>query len=69
MQLLLSLVVPQRHMMLGMPHEAMQQWMRPGRYVGGREFAAAGVAELVELKALPDFNRNGRGKDRGRRRS
>ena len=27
--------------------------MRPGKYVTGREFAAAGPAELMELAALP----------------
>ena len=38
------------------PFETMQQWMRPGRYLSGTEFAEAGLAELVELKPL-DFLR------------
>jgi ATP-dependent protease ClpP protease subunit len=34
---------------LGVPLEQVEQWMKPGRYVSGREFAAAGLAELVDL--------------------
>lgn len=33
--------------------EKLQQWSSPGRYIAGPELAAAGLAELVELKALP----------------
>ncbi|QDU90643.1 hypothetical protein Pla175_40520 [Pirellulimonas nuda] len=34
------------------PRDLMQQWISPGRYVGGRELAAAGLAELVEFSDL-----------------
>lgn len=37
---------------LGVPREKLAQWMRPGRYVSGTEFAAEGLAELVDLVAL-----------------
>ena len=37
---------------LGLPAETLAQWMQPGRYVSGREFAAAGLAELIDLPAL-----------------
>ncbi|MCU0961880.1 MAG: ATP-dependent Clp protease proteolytic subunit [Pirellulaceae bacterium] len=36
----------------GMPYEQLAAWMRPGRYVTGPEFAQAGLAELIDLKAL-----------------
>ncbi len=45
--------------MLGLPAEQMEKWIHPGRYVTGRELAAAGVAEMIELKALPQFTANG----------
>jgi len=38
----------------------LARWMQPGRYVSGRELAEAGLAELVELKALPQPAANGR---------
>ena len=38
--------------LLGMPPETIRAWMVPGRYVGGRELAAAGLAELVPLGPL-----------------
>ncbi|MBM4000794.1 MAG: hypothetical protein FJ297_14855 [Planctomycetes bacterium] len=34
----------------GAPFETIRAWMRPGRYVTGREFASAGLAELIELE-------------------
>jgi ATP-dependent protease ClpP protease subunit len=37
---------------LGVPAETLAPWIRPGRYVTGREFAAAGFAELIELAPL-----------------
>ncbi len=37
---------------LGLPLEKLVLWMKPGRYVSGQEFAAAGLAELIDLKAL-----------------
>lgn len=33
----------------GIPYEKLLVWMQPGHYVTGREFAAAGLAELVDL--------------------
>ncbi len=39
--------------------EDMSRWIRPGRYVSGREMAAAGMAELTEMKVLKLFERNG----------
>ena len=34
---------------LSISKEQLQRWMKPGRYVTGREFAEAGLAELVDL--------------------
>jgi ATP-dependent protease ClpP protease subunit len=34
---------------LGLSKEQLQEWMKPGRYVSGREFAEAGLAELLDL--------------------
>lgn len=39
--------------------EEMARWIRPGRYISGRELAAAGMAELADLKVLKLFERNG----------
>jgi len=33
----------------GVSHDLMASWVKPGRYVGGREFAAEGLAEIWEL--------------------
>jgi ATP-dependent protease ClpP protease subunit len=38
--------------LFGVPADVMHQWINPGRYVSGRELAAAGMAELVELDQL-----------------
>jgi ATP-dependent protease ClpP protease subunit len=38
--------------LFGVPTEVMHEWINPGRYVSGRELAAAGMAELVELDQL-----------------
>jgi ATP-dependent protease ClpP protease subunit len=35
--------------MLEVPHETIQQWTRPGRFLTGPELAAAGVARVVDL--------------------
>ena len=35
--------------MLGVDPEILDKWINPGRYVSGREFAAAGFAELHSL--------------------
>ena len=37
---------------LGISQEQLQAWMKPGRYVTGREFAEEGLAELIELGDL-----------------
>lgn len=34
---------------LGISLDQVNQWMKPGRYVSGREFAEAGLAELIDL--------------------
>jgi ATP-dependent protease ClpP protease subunit len=34
---------------LGLTTERLAEWMKPGRYVSGREFAEAGLAELIDL--------------------
>jgi len=41
------------------PLEEMGRWITPGRYVSGAELAEAGLAEMIELKALKEFNLNG----------
>jgi ATP-dependent protease ClpP protease subunit len=38
--------------LFGVTPDAMHDWINPGRYVSGRELAAAGLAELVELDQL-----------------
>jgi ATP-dependent protease ClpP protease subunit len=38
--------------LFGVSTEMMHEWINPGRYVSGRELAAAGMAELVELDQL-----------------
>ncbi|MHB8970954.1 MAG: ClpP family protease [Pirellulaceae bacterium] len=45
---------------LGATYEQVQEWMRPGRYVSGPEFAEAGLAELIDLAAPPQDTKNGR---------
>lgn len=35
--------------LLGVDAERLETWINPGRYVSGREFAEAGLAELVTL--------------------
>lgn len=45
---------------LGLPLPQLAKWLRPGRYVSGREFAEAGLAELVDLAALAKRPRSGR---------
>ncbi|MCI0357849.1 MAG: hypothetical protein L0211_05095 [Planctomycetaceae bacterium] len=39
--------------LLGVELAVLADWLRPGRYVSGSEFAAAGLAEVVELQAVP----------------
>jgi ATP-dependent Clp protease, protease subunit len=38
--------------LFGVPPDTMRDWINPGRYVSGRELAAAGMAELIELEQL-----------------
>jgi ATP-dependent protease ClpP protease subunit len=45
--------------MFGMAQADIDKWIHPGRYVGGRELAEAGLAELLDLKSLPLVDRNG----------
>lgn len=45
--------------LLDFPNEKIQQWVQAGRYVTGPELADAGLAKLIELKALP-WLRSGR---------
>jgi ATP-dependent protease ClpP protease subunit len=40
--------------LFGASRESMDQWINPGRYVGGAELAAAGLAELVTFDALSE---------------
>jgi hypothetical protein len=48
---------------LGVPGDELAAWMRPGRYVSGREFAQAGLAELVDVidLAKPQRAKGGQG--------
>ncbi|MBS0210534.1 MAG: hypothetical protein JSS27_16440 [Planctomycetes bacterium] len=48
--------------------EQMTAWMNPGRYVGGAEMAAAGVAELVPLEILPELRGSSPAKGRSPRK-
>jgi len=41
--------------LLGVESEQLAAWMKPGRYVSGREFAEAGLGELIEVTALPEL--------------
>ena len=38
--------------LLDIPREKLDRWIKPGRYVSGREFAEAGMAELLDLNSL-----------------
>ena len=42
-------------LLFGVSSEKLAPWIKPGRYVTGREFADAGLAELIELKELSHF--------------
>jgi ATP-dependent protease ClpP protease subunit len=54
--------------LLGVKHAEISAWMNPGKYLTGRELADAGLAELVDLTALPHVRRNGRPAARKRAR-
>ena len=45
--------------LFGIPKEQLDAWMKPGRYVTGREFAKAGLAELVTFE-LDEAQRSNR---------
>ena len=45
--------------LFGASQDQIDLWMTPGRYVSGREFADAGLAESIELKPLPRCEKNG----------
>jgi ATP-dependent protease ClpP protease subunit len=38
--------------LFGVDPDVMKNWINPGRYVSGRDLAAAGLAELIELDQL-----------------
>ena len=38
--------------MFGLPEEQLAEWIRPGRYISGTEFAEAGLGQLVDLVAV-----------------
>jgi len=42
--------------LFGVDAEIMRDWINPGRYVSGRDLAAAGMAELIELDQLHRLN-------------
>jgi ATP-dependent Clp protease protease subunit len=38
--------------LFGKRHDVLEQWIRPGRYVSGKEMHEAGLAELVDLSDI-----------------
>ena len=42
--------------LLGISDKKLEEWTAPGRYVSGREFHQAGLAELVDLNQLAKRN-------------
>jgi hypothetical protein len=45
--------------MFGHAHEQVAAWLASGRYVSGRELAAAGLAEMIDLVPLDLNGSNG----------
>ena len=45
--------------LFGVPFDDMNKWINPGRYVSGRELAAANLAEMIDLKSMRMFETNG----------
>jgi ATP-dependent protease ClpP protease subunit len=45
--------------LFGISDVEMARWMKPGRYVTGRELAEAGLAELTSLRPLALVHQNG----------
>jgi ATP-dependent protease ClpP protease subunit len=52
--------------LFGVAEAEMAKWINPGRYVGGPELVAMGLAEMVELKTLTSVGLNGAPKARKR---
>jgi ATP-dependent protease ClpP protease subunit len=52
--------------LFGVSESSMAKWINPGRYVGGRELADAGLADLIELKEITRHGLNGAPKSRKR---
>ena len=56
--------------LFGISTKQLDKWLKPGRYVSGREFAEAGLAELVELTTMKQFlSNNGAKKTRSKARA
>ena len=52
--------------LFGVPEGKLDSWIRPGRYVSGRDVAEAGLAELVDLADLSiQIPQNGQAQRRG----
>ncbi len=55
--------------LFGTTQEQMNAWINPGRYLTGRELAAAGLAELIELEPFPSAVANGAATKKNRLRA
>jgi len=55
--------------LFGVDHEALDKWINPGRYISGREFAAEGFAELVNLHEVRPLSSNGSTNGKGNKGS
>ncbi len=53
--------------LLQVPLEQIEKWITPGRYVSGREFAKAGMAELISLDKIVGSGSNGSPRRRRKR--
>ncbi len=45
--------------LFGLPESEMEKWIKPGRYVSGAELAAAGLAEIIDLRRFRTTRTNG----------
>ena len=45
--------------LFGVPFVDMNKWINPGRYISGRDLAAANLAEMIDLKSMKTFETNG----------
>jgi len=45
--------------LFGLPDTEMEKWIKPGRYVSGPEMAAAGLAEVIDLRKFRTVPSNG----------